>query len=34
MALQERLRGIFTPNLVPQDNSGEINEPEWRRYVD
>jgi dihydrodipicolinate synthase/N-acetylneuraminate lyase len=34
MAQQERLRGIFTPNLVPQDNSGEINEPELRRYVD
>src|SRR5579872_2419710 len=34
MAQQERLRGIFTPNLVPQDSSGEINETELRRYVD
>ena len=34
MAQQERLRGIFTPNLVPQDSSGEINEAELRRYVD
>jgi 2-dehydro-3-deoxy-D-pentonate aldolase len=34
MAQRERLRGIFTPNLVPQDDSGEINEPELRRYVD
>lgn len=30
----ERLRGIFTPNLVPLDARGEINEPELRRYVD
>ena len=29
-----RLSGIFTPNLVPLDNSGNINEPELRRYVD
>lgn len=29
-----RLRGIFTPNLVPFDSAGEINEPELRRYVD
>src|SRR5258708_19356618 len=29
-----RLRGIFTPNLVPLDNRGEINESELRRYVD
>jgi 2-dehydro-3-deoxy-D-pentonate aldolase len=34
MAQRERLRGIFTPNLVPQDDRGEINEPELRRYVD
>lgn len=31
---QERLQGIFTPNLVPMDSAGEINEPELRRYVD
>ena len=29
-----RLSGIFTPNLVPLDLSGEINEAELRRYVD
>ena len=29
-----RLQGIFTPNLVPLDTSGNINEPELRRYVD
>jgi len=29
-----RLRGIFTPNIVPLDRNGEINEPETRRYVD
>lgn len=29
-----RLRGIFTPNLVPLDSRGEINEPELRRYID
>jgi 4-hydroxy-tetrahydrodipicolinate synthase len=28
------LTGIFTPNLVPLDDRGEINEPELRRYVD
>lgn len=28
------LRGIFTPNIVPLDSRGEINEPELRRYVD
>ena len=31
---QERLQGIFTPNLVPHDADGNINEPELRRYVD
>src|SRR5436190_12651103 len=34
MASQSRLTGIFTPNLVPFDAHGEINEPELRRYVD
>lgn len=29
-----RLSGIFTPNLVPLDASGDINESELRRYVD
>ena len=29
-----RLAGIFTPNIVPLDNRGDINEPELRRYVD
>ncbi len=28
------LRGIFTPNIVPLDNRGEIDEPELRKYVD
>ena len=28
------LRGIFTPNIVPLTASGEINEPELRRYCD
>ena len=31
---QNRLRGIFTPNIVPLLADGEINEPELRRYVD
>jgi len=29
-----RLSGIFTPNIVPLDEAGEINEAELRRYVD
>lgn len=29
-----RLRGVFTPNLIPLDARGEINEAELRRYVD
>ena len=28
------LRGIFTPNLVPLDRQGNVNEPELRRYID
>jgi 4-hydroxy-tetrahydrodipicolinate synthase len=28
------LRGIFTPNIVPLDARGEINEAELRKYVD
>lgn len=34
MADQELLQGIFTPNVVPMDDRGEINESEMRRYVD
>lgn len=34
MANRGRLQGIFTPNLVPFDSQGEINEPELRRYID
>jgi 4-hydroxy-tetrahydrodipicolinate synthase len=30
----ERLSGIFTPNIVPLDSRGEINEAELRRYCD
>src|SRR5256885_16779533 len=33
-AMAQRLAGIFTPNIVPLDNRGQINEPELRRYVD
>jgi len=29
-----KLQGIFTPNLVPLDADGRINEPELRRYMD
>ncbi len=32
--MAERLRGIYTPNIVPLDGRGEINERETRRYVD
>jgi dihydrodipicolinate synthase/N-acetylneuraminate lyase len=28
-----RIRGIFTPSMVPLDDRGRINEPELRRYV-
>ncbi len=30
----EKLRGVFTPNLIPLDARGNINEEELRRYVD
>ncbi len=30
----DKLQGIFTPNIVPLDARGEINEPELRRYTD
>src|SRR3954465_9816951 len=32
--MAEKLQGIFTPNLVPLDARGNINEDELRRYVD
>lgn len=34
MQSPSKLSGIFTPNLVPYDSKGEINEPELRRYID
>lgn len=34
MSAQAKLQGIFTPNLVPYDDSGNVNEAELRRYVD
>ena len=34
MQSESKLRGIFTPNLIPYDSRGEINEPELRRYID
>ena len=34
MSATAPLKGIFTPNIVPLDAQGEINEPELRRYVD
>jgi dihydrodipicolinate synthase/N-acetylneuraminate lyase len=32
--MKEPIRGIFTPNIVPLNLDGSINEPELRRYVD
>src|SRR2546423_8002706 len=32
--MNKSLSGIFTPNLVPLDSRGQINEAELRRYVD
>lgn len=29
-----RLKGIFTPNIVPLDSRGDIHEAEFRRYTD
>jgi len=34
MDASKRLQGIFTPNMVPLDAKGEINEPELRRYTE
>src|SRR3954470_23594997 len=33
MSSPDRLAGIFTPNIVPLDERGDINEPELRRYL-
>jgi 4-hydroxy-tetrahydrodipicolinate synthase len=33
MGKQAKLQGIFTPNIVPLDARGEINEAELRRYT-
>jgi len=32
--MADKLQGIFTPNIVPLDAQGEINEAELRRYTD
>jgi len=32
--MTSKLQGIFTPNLVPLDSRGQINEAEFRRYID
>ena len=32
--MSTRIQGIFTPNTVPLDDRGQINESELRRYVD
>ncbi len=32
--LEKKLKGIFTPNMVPLDEGDRINEPELRRYTD
>ncbi|MCC6424041.1 MAG: dihydrodipicolinate synthase family protein [Phycisphaerales bacterium] len=32
--MASKLQGIFTPNLVPLDSGGQINEAELRRYID
>jgi dihydrodipicolinate synthase/N-acetylneuraminate lyase len=34
MAGQQRLQGIFTPNMVPLDERAGVNEAELRRYID
>lgn len=31
---EQQLQGIFTPNMVPLDEAGQINEAELRRYID
>src|SRR5471032_948143 len=32
--MSQKIEGIFTPHIVPLHSSGEINEPELRRYID
>ena len=32
--MAEKIQGIFTPNIVPLQDNGDINEAELRRYVD
>ena len=32
--MSQTIAGIFTPNMVPLDAHGEINEAELRRYID
>lgn len=32
--MASKLQGIFTPNLMPLDSRGQINEAELRRYID
>jgi 4-hydroxy-tetrahydrodipicolinate synthase len=32
--MKQKLCGVFTPNLVPLDRRGDINEDEFRRYID
>lgn len=34
MTAPQRIQGIYTPNIVPLDDQGQINEGELRRYVD
>jgi len=34
MVASGKIKGIFTPNMVPLDDRGQINEAELRRYVD
>ncbi len=34
MTVQTKLQGIFTPNMVPLDREGQIDEPALRTYVD
>ena len=34
LPMKQKLRGVFTPNLVPLDRRGDINEDEFRRYID
>ena len=34
MNSKQKIAGVFTPNIVPLDNRGQIHEAELRRYVD